>query len=527
MGDLTAPETAGPVPPSHRATLKLTALYAVGNVGRRGVHLALLPVYTAFLPTSDFGVIALLTVAGGVLSVLIANPLIDALRRFYYHPDYRRRQGLLLFNVLALLLATTLLAAAAWLALAGRIAPVLLGRSALPEPAGVVRLYTLVLVLWPISLFAIIFVKLIAMARLHLFLSLSSAGVTAAVVVAGLLWLDQGLRALIWGHAAGMAFVSLGSLPVLVRHCRWRLSPSVLRQPLRFGYPLMPTGLSMLIMQLGDRYVLRLFLPLGSVGQYSLGYSIAEGIDTAVGTPVWDAVNPVIRKLEDRPDEQRRFIRESAGMYYVLTLFVALAVALFSRELVMLLARRAEYWPAWVVVPVVALAFAQIALGSFLDWGLVMRQKAWHMSSILILSAAANIALNVVLIPRYGIMGAAGATLASYVLWNALKVHYSAKFYDLRFDLRRLGQATGLAVGLYLLSLAAQAGLGTWAAVPVKALLAAAFPVLCYATGVLDAAQRQGVRRLWRNLRAGGVPAAVRGLAGPPGDRPGGDENTA
>jgi hypothetical protein len=45
------------------------------------------------------------------------------------------------------------------------------------------------------------------------------------------------------------------------------------------------------------------------------------------------------------------------------------------------------------------------------------------------------------------------ATLMAYIFWSILKLYYSAKFYNLHFDLGRLGYITIIGILLYLISL--------------------------------------------------------------------------
>lgn len=501
------------MPDSHGKTLRLSALYAVGNLTRRGIHVILLPVYTAYLTKADFGIIALLTVSGGVLAMLIVTPLLKGgLARFYYHPDFRDKKGVLVFNIAALLVLLTGAVSAIWLAAAKGIASTLLGDVGHRD---LVRLYALVLLLWPISMLQLALMNLLQMGRLFVFICFVEAVVTAAVVTVGLTYLKLGVAAVILGSIAGMAATALLGLPVLLKRARFRLQPGILSRPLGFGCPLLPEGLSRLVMQVGDRYVLRLLVPLGRIGLYSLGYGLAEVIDTAIGTPVYDGVNPTIRKLEHDPPRQRRFIRSSATMYYLLAVFAGLVLALYSREVVMLLATNREFWPCWVIIPVVTFAFVQQALAPFLDWGMIMRNKPYHISGVLVASAAVNIALNFLLIPRYDIMGAAVATLVSYMLWNVLKGYYSWKFYDLRLDLRRLAHITLLGVGVYLLSLVIAKWDSLWLNIVIKALLACCFVALCYTTGVLTAEHKVRIRDFFRRVRTDGLRVAIESLRTP------------
>ena len=131
--------------------------------------MVLLPVYTSYLSVADFGVLAMLTVTGGVLAMLISTPLTTGgVMRFYYHPDYRDRQGVLVFNVMLVLAAAAGVLAGAWWAFSAPVARLLLG---VARGRTVVSLYSLVLLLWPISLLGVSFIKLRSKAKLFVMLS--------------------------------------------------------------------------------------------------------------------------------------------------------------------------------------------------------------------------------------------------------------------------------------------------------------------------------------------------------------------
>lgn len=483
----------------HRVTLKRTGLFAVGNVGRRGLLFLLLPLYTAYLEPADLGTLALLIVSGEVLARLITTPLVTGgVMRFYYHPAYRERRAVLLFNVGLVLTGLVLASAGAWYVAAPPIARWLLPGEAAEDPVRLTRLYALVVLANPLGLMLLMFIKLRAMATYFVGVALAGAAGTVAVVFVGLHTLHLGLEAAVWGFVAGPAVTVVLALPVFVRHARFRFDPGVLAGPLRFGVPLLPTGLARLVMQLGDRYVLRALVPVASLGLYDLGYRLGEGLDTVVGTPARDAVSPTIRQLEARPEAQRRFICSVTTLYYGLAVLAGLGLALFAREIVMLIARKPAFYAAWVIVPVVVLAMVQQVLGTFLEWGLIMRNKAAHLSAIVMVSAAANVGLNLVLIPFLGIMGAAAATLGSMLLWNGLRLYYSRKFYNLRYDIGRLGLLTLLAAAVYLVSLAVTPLEGLGWTVAAKAGLWAAFPVLCLVTRLVPWSALALVRALRR-----------------------------
>lgn len=471
----------------YHKTLRLTGTYALGNLFRRGVQVVLIPLYTAYLATDQYGALAMLNVAIAFLALLIETPLVSgALERFYYHPRYAERSGQLLFNVFLLLLVQTVAIAVGYMALSGLVNRVLFHDDALLP---LVRLYALILILWPMWALMLSLMKLREMAAYYVAACTVGMLLAAGVAVVGLTVFHMGVYAVALGQIVEYGVVTLMGLPVFLQHAEFRLSAGILTEPLRFGYPLLPTGMTRLGMRLLDQNILCWFRGLSAVGVYAFGYGIAEGVDSMVVQPLVNGVAPTVRQLEDTPDQQRQFVRHAATMYYLVAVFVGLLASLAAPELVRILGRSPGYWAAQAVIPIIALAFVQQSLGLFADWGLVMRNKSYHLTGILLVAAVVNVGLDLLLVPLWGFVGVALAMLAGCVTWNALKMYFSAKLYDLHFDHRRLLHATALGVGLYLLSLSLAGANLAWS-LAGKAALAGAFPLLCLVTGLLSRGER-------------------------------------
>jgi len=102
------------------------------------------------------------------------------------------------------------------------------------------------------------------------------------------------------------------------------------------------------------------------------------------------------------------------------------------------------------------------------------------------------------LIPRFGILGAGWATLASFLIWNALNLYFSTKFYALRFDLPRLLHSLTLGAALVAIAQFLPADMSPFVAWPLKGALAAAYPLLLVATGFLRSDEWRVVTSAWR-----------------------------
>jgi O-antigen/teichoic acid export membrane protein len=493
----------------HRKTLRLTGTYLLGNLFCKGAKVLMLPLYTTYIFEDKYGTLNLLNVSIMFLALLVVAPLVDgALDRYYYHPRYAQRNGQLLFNVFLLLLLQSAAIAGAYLLLAETINHWLFPKENL---LGLVQLYAAVLVLIPMWSLMLTLVKLREIAWYLASVLVVGTVLSCVTAFIGLTVLNLGAYAMAYALIVEYGSAVLLILPVFLKQSTFKPSLEILREPLRYGYPLAPTGALRMLMRVMDNYILLWFGGgLATVGVYGLGYSVAESVDSSVVNPLFNGVVPTIRQMESDPARQKKFIRSAATMYYTIAVFVALGVALYSNELVHIVGRKPGFWACQPIVPIVAMAFVMQSLGIFTDWGLVMHNKSLHITVILLIVAAVNIGLDFLLVPHWGIYGAAVAMLTGCVVWNAMRMYFSARLYDLHFELGRLAHATLIGVALYLLSLPLADPNLAWGLGPtianlrwplawtlgIKALLAAAFPVLCLATGLLTAEEKALLRSI-------------------------------
>jgi O-antigen/teichoic acid export membrane protein len=68
--------------------------------------------------------------------------------------------------------------------------------------------------------------------------------------------------------------------------------------------------------------------------------------------------------------------------------------------------------------------------------------------------AAANVGLNIALIPTYGMLGAAWANAAAYALQSGIAYRFSQRFYPIRYERGRLARASGAAAIAYAVAIA-------------------------------------------------------------------------
>ncbi len=427
--------------------LKLTSVYFLGALSEKALSLFLLPLYAHLLSSAEFGSIALLALTTSLLTKPVIGPLNCALIRYYHSPEYTDNKDELLFNTFLLLVVKIGVVYFLFWEFKASICCFLLGSL---EHITLVTAYGLLLILTPITSFMMTLFKLEEKAWLCVFLSLGRLCLSGGVIIVLMIWYNWGIYAPVYGQIVGLLFVLLCSLPVFVHYLRFSITPSCLTEPLIYAYPLIPSSFSNLLIQSGDRYLLMLLGSVELVGIYSFGYRIASGVNILLVTPVKQSMWPIVLKLEGKSDRQKRFLRDVSVYFYSLGVFVTLVISMFAKEIVTLLAQGSEFCKSWQIVCVISFCYILHGLGNFLGWGMIMKKKSYHVSGILLFSAALNLGLNVILIPPYGAMGAAIATLASYIVWDLLKAYYSAFFYNLTFDWKKIIKVT--LIGGFLIS---------------------------------------------------------------------------
>lgn len=298
-------------------------------------------------------------------------------------------------------------------------------------------------------------------------------------------------------------------------HLAWDISPRLIWQSLAFGLPDVPVRMSAWVLRLADRLILQAYVPLAGVGIYSLGYTLGSTPFELVGSAVNAAILPVFYQMDrDAPERSsQRMFGSVAAWETALLAFLGLGTILFARELILVLSTR-HYLDALPIVPLVVWASVFLHMSNIPMRAIYTAKRTGYLPLIFGVPAALNIALNVLLIPRYGIIGAAWATLIAYPILFVLHLAVAQRVYRIPYPYRRM------ALPLVLMLLLS-AGRDVVPAVPlalslaVKLLLLAALPLGLWLLGFVTAEERAALvqavsrRRSATGSRPDGGPPAV------------------
>ena len=198
-------------------------------------------------------------------------------------------------------------------------------------------------------------------------------------------------------------------------HIAWRAGRRLWRPLMKVAVPLGIASLLITIYYQIDSVLLLALSTEKETGLYGAAYRFLAPL-LFLPAAVMSSFFPVLSAVhESDPARVRRLVQKAAELMAVISLPILAGTIALSDQIVDALygdefARSAE------VLPILMIAFVSICFGSLAGFLAPLLNLHWRLALYSGIGAIANIGLNVVLIPRYGALGSAWATVATEVL---------------------------------------------------------------------------------------------------------------
>lgn len=208
-----------------------------------------------------------------------------------------------------------------------------------------------------------------------------------------------------------------------------------IREYLGFGLPTLPSNLSNWIVDSSDRYVISIILGVSYVGYYNPGYTLASVI-TMILAPLSFLLPAILPNFYDnnKMEDVKRILKYSVKYFLALAIPAGFGLSLLSKQILIIITTPQIAELSYMVTPFICASYILFGVYGILVNIIILNYKTKIMAPIWILASLINIILNVIFLPYTGIMGAAIATLFSYVTAFILTLRYSRGYLDIDFD---------------------------------------------------------------------------------------------
>ncbi len=420
-----------------KALGKESLIYGLSTVAARLLNFLLLPFYTHYLAPADYGVAAALFSYIAFFNIFFQHGMDQAYMRHYEERD--NSLGAAFYGVagVSLLLAALIASAPSTLAGIGGIG------------AGNGRL---VLYSAAIMFFDALSAPLFADLRMaHKALRYALLRVATVVLNVGLnllliVHLGRGVSGIFEANIASSVLAALLVILPALRRLKPRFDAALYRRMLAFALPLVPAGLGSMAVQVIDRPILLHLTDEATVGVYQANYRL--GIFMMLIVSMFDqAWRPFFIERSSREDAPGLFARVmtffaigASWLTLGLSFFIADAVKfpVFGRTLIF-----HAYWGGLGLVPVVLWAY--VFNGLYINFlaPVIIAKRTGYMMAATLLGAVVNVGANFLLIPRYGMLGAAWATFAAYSCMAFFMYLAGRGFYRVPYEWGRVFAVIG------------------------------------------------------------------------------------
>ena len=471
--------------------------YLGGRVAVMLLGFVSFPLFTRIFSVADYGTINLITNTVLLLTVVSKFGFQHAVQRYYPEsagssdPNALRRYYSTLFYATAIFAATlSLLFGASVFFGTARF----LGITA----TGTLLLACALVMIRSLRSMQMNLMQMENKTRLFNGMDILQKALSIAAICALLFFWKKTVFAFFLGLVAVEGLILLQYLPVLRR--RDLLSPAMfdsafLIGALRFSFPLMLAEISWVVLDSGDRFFIQHYLGAQPLGFYAAAYGIAIYLQDVMMAPLQLALFPICMKVWNSEGKKatQDFLSRSLDQFLLAAVLVISVAIVTSHDAIVLLASK-KFQQAYTLLPFLVVGLVLSAITIYFRPGLLIHKRASKIAAATFYASVLNIGLNILLLPRIGLLGAALATMVSYAGIVIFLAYQSLSV--LPFKLEPVALLRYCIVGAAVSWLAARLPIETpWIAVVTKG----AFILLLY-TGILsliDAHVRALLIKIW------------------------------
>jgi len=416
-----------------------TAVYGISTIVARLLNFLLVPFYTNIFDPSSYGIVATVYSYIAICAIFYSYGLESAYFRFASGKEVGSEKENFSTPFISILLS-------------GIIFSSLLIYFAVPVTHVFqisTSLYKLIYYSAAILFFDVLTVIPFAALRLQrkakIFASLKIINI---VVTVGLNFLTVfklrwGVEGIFFSNFAASLLTFILLLPTISKNFTLRFHPLLYKDLLKFGLPLIPVGLSGIALNIADRPILKMLVDDSAVGIYQANYRLAIFMNLFTGMFEY-AWRPFFLSHAKNPDAKMLFSRVMT--YFLLaTSAILLFLSFFLGDIIQweIFGRHIlhpKYWGGLKIVPWVLVGYIFSGIGTNLNAGIQIEKKTMYLLPTSLSGSITNIALNFLLIPIFGIMGAAYATTVGYAMVAITLYVVVQKFYYIEYEFLRIGK---------------------------------------------------------------------------------------
>ena len=412
------------------------AIYSISNILTKALGIFLIPIYASYLTQKEYGIISLINpMVNGLFVIYTFGMQTVWMRYFFDFEDRSVSQKKFFGNIFLILVFFTM---------AGNIILSFFGKPLFNKILPGVDFSPYILLgLW--TSISIVFIEI----QLNLFRIRKQSiryGVFSILKFLGIIlisifcitYLRMGALGKIFSEFLVSGIFLIISLVYLSKNIILNINFNSLRQIFRYALPVVPHTLSGIVIVFAGKYFINLYEGLDSTGIYNLGFLIGSVMNIITVSINYSWQPFFLKTAKEKGEEAKQVFSQLTTYYWLFICLISLAIILFSREIILLLANK-SYIEAAKIVPIIVISYTINGFYFMMVSKIIYVKSAIKFLPIATISSAIiNVILSYLLVPVYGRIGAAIAALMSSLVITVITYFFSQKAYPIKYETKRL-----------------------------------------------------------------------------------------
>ncbi|HMU43308.1 MAG TPA: oligosaccharide flippase family protein [Ignavibacteriaceae bacterium] len=417
-----------------------TFWYTLGNLLIRSISFLLLPLYSNLISTEDFGRYSLLMAFYTIAAVFYQGGLTSALTKFYLDSEdenYRHKIFSATLNLILLIgVSLTILASA----FAADISNMILSSE---KFSGLILLTLVTLFIESLVTTILQLLKTKELSRRAVSFAAISAVTNLLLNILLVYYLGWGIRGIITAQLLSALFVFLILIPTIRKEYIFSFETPIVKSILSFSYPLIAAGILSTAVDVIDRFIINHYFGEQTTGIYSFSYKIALVMNVFVISmrTAWTPHSIRLFRSGIYSDIYGKVLTKIIAVSSIIFLSTSLLAGdLFNYTFNGKYLFNPSYQGGVIIIPLVLIAYGFNALAGFYATYPYIKGKSSYFFYVDLLALVFNLLFNYLLIPKFGIVGAAIATLISYCAGFMFYFIISYKKLQINYQLNKILQ---------------------------------------------------------------------------------------
>lgn len=412
--------------------LKNTLIYGTGNASNALIAIFLMPVLTRVFTPAQYGIIELISVTILILSTIAGLNLDSSILRFFHEAELEERITIISTVIKSSIVSSfvfTILAAGFFYFVRFKIFSETVAQESL-----YLAIFSLPFIVFFSNCLAVLMIKQKAVnfASLSLLKTLLIFLLTVFLIK----FYPMGIKCVFLSNLIIHIFLSIACAIYIRKYLVFSFSFTVIIKSLQYSYPLIISSLAIVLLANANKLFLQYFHGPASVGVYSIGLEITMCLNI-IGAAFRQAWIPYAFSIIDKGNASEIY-RKVFG-YFVSGFFIISFLFLISAKTIILILVSNKFIGANAVIGYLTMGILFVNLGGgFFNLGIHIKKETTYSAFAYCIGLIVSIIFNVLLIPKYSIVGASVSLLGGYLATAFSLLYFSNRVYKIEFNLKLL-----------------------------------------------------------------------------------------